>query len=51
VTIHVYSPRLDWVGQYRRHWEESFERLDAYLRELQETQEQGTGDDDDRHPN
>lgn len=41
----------DWVGQYRRHWEESFERLDAYLRELQETQEQGTGDDDDRHPN
>src|SRR5437899_11543057 len=26
----------DWVGQYRRHWEESFERLDAYLRELQE---------------
>ena len=27
----------DWVGQYRRHWEESFERLDAYLRELQDT--------------
>jgi DNA-binding transcriptional ArsR family regulator len=25
----------DWVGQYRRQWEESFERLDAYLRELQ----------------
>jgi len=25
----------DWVGQYRRHWEESFDRLDAYLRELQ----------------
>ncbi len=19
----------DWVGQYRRHWEESFDRLDA----------------------
>ena len=30
----------DWVGQYRRHWEESFERLDAYLRELQDRQEQ-----------
>jgi DNA-binding transcriptional ArsR family regulator len=27
----------DWVGQYRRHWEESFERLDAYLRDLQDT--------------
>ena len=24
----------DWIGQYRRHWEESFERLDAYLRDL-----------------
>jgi hypothetical protein len=21
----------NWVGQYRRHWEESFERPDAYL--------------------
>ena len=31
----------DWVGQYRRHWEESFERLDTYLRELQDTQQQG----------
>jgi DNA-binding transcriptional ArsR family regulator len=41
----------DWVGQYRRHWEESFERLDAYLRELEEHQEQGNGDDDDRDPN
>lgn len=38
----------DWVGQYRQHWEESFDRLDAYLRELQGTKEQGTGDDDDR---
>jgi DNA-binding transcriptional ArsR family regulator len=36
----------DWVSQYRRHWEESFERLDAYLRDLQETQENGHGDDD-----
>jgi len=26
----------DWVGRYRRHWEESFDRLDDYLRELQE---------------
>lgn len=24
----------DWVGQYRPHWEESFERLDTYLKEL-----------------
>ena len=28
-----------WVDQYREHWEESFERLDIYLRELRENQE------------
>ena len=42
----------DWVNQYRRHWEESFERLDAYFREVQRgqepSQEQGKGHDDDR---
>jgi DNA-binding transcriptional ArsR family regulator len=26
----------DFVDQYRRFWEESFDRLDAYLRELKE---------------
>jgi DNA-binding transcriptional ArsR family regulator len=44
----------DWVSQYRRHWEESFERLDTYLRDLQEPQEgqeQGNGDDDERDTN
>lgn len=25
----------DWVERYRRHWEESFDRLDDYLKELQ----------------
>ncbi|HYN64161.1 MAG TPA: metalloregulator ArsR/SmtB family transcription factor [Candidatus Limnocylindrales bacterium] len=40
----------DWVSQYRRHWEESFERLDAYFRDLQERQEQGNGDDNDAGP-
>jgi DNA-binding transcriptional ArsR family regulator len=37
----------DWVSQYRRHWEESFERLDAYLREVGEPREQGNGEHDD----
>jgi DNA-binding transcriptional ArsR family regulator len=36
-----------WVDQYRRHWEESFERLSDYLRELNDRQEQGKGADDD----
>jgi DNA-binding transcriptional ArsR family regulator len=26
----------DWVGSYREFWEESFERLDEYLGEIQE---------------
>jgi DNA-binding transcriptional ArsR family regulator len=25
----------DWVNEYKQFWEESFERLDAYLREVQ----------------
>jgi DNA-binding transcriptional ArsR family regulator len=25
----------DWVAEYRRFWEERFDRLDEYLRELQ----------------
>jgi DNA-binding transcriptional ArsR family regulator len=40
----------DWIGQYRRHWEESFERLDAYLRELNDDQEQDKEEHDDRDP-
>ena len=40
-----------WVEQYRRHWEESFDRLGDYLRELQDGLEQEKGDDDDRDPN
>src|SRR3954470_7769474 len=26
----------DWVEHYRRFWEESFDRLDEYLKEVQE---------------
>jgi DNA-binding transcriptional ArsR family regulator len=33
-----------WVEQYRRFWEESFDRLDDYLRELQ------TRENRDDHP-
>jgi len=31
-----------WLDQYRRFWEESFDRLDAYLQEIQK---KGTSDD------
>ena len=26
---------VDWIGQYRRHWEESFDRLEVVLKEMQ----------------
>lgn len=29
----------DWVEVYRRHWEESFDKLDRYLKELQRKDE------------
>src|SRR5512135_895101 len=31
----------DWMDTYRRFWEESFERLDDYLRDLQKRESQG----------
>jgi DNA-binding transcriptional ArsR family regulator len=37
----------EWVERYRRFWEESFDRLDEYLRELQETQATTTKEKDD----
>src|SRR5450631_37217 len=30
----------DWVEQYRQFWDESFERLDDYLHELQDKEKQ-----------
>ncbi len=30
----------EWVEQYRQQWEESFQRLDDYLRRMQEDDEQ-----------
>lgn len=38
----------EWVGTYRPHWEERFDRLDAFLRDLKDRQEQQEGTDDDR---
>jgi DNA-binding transcriptional ArsR family regulator len=35
----------DWVAQYKRHWEESFDRLDEYLREIQQQEQRDERDD------
>ena len=38
----------EWVGQYRPHWEERFERLDEFLRDVQSKHEHQKGTDHDR---
>jgi DNA-binding transcriptional ArsR family regulator len=34
----------DWIENYRRFWDESFDRLDDYLKELQEREKQDDHD-------
>jgi len=36
-----------WVDKYRRHWEERLDRLEDYLRELQEEQKEQRNDPDE----
>jgi len=39
---------VDWLEHYRRHWEESFDRLGDYLKELQakeKLEKKGTNDE------
>ncbi|PYT00573.1 MAG: transcriptional regulator [Acidobacteria bacterium] len=31
----------EWIGDYRQFWEESFERLDEYLKEMQSKEKKG----------
>lgn len=40
----------DWVEQYRQHWEESFDRLGAYLQSMQ-VEEQDEEGKEDEEPN
>jgi len=36
----------DWIGDYRQFWEESFERLDEYLKEMQAKEKTKKGEED-----
>src|SRR5213082_887450 len=40
----------DWVGQYRRFWTASFDRLDDYLREVQREEKRHAGKKGRRSP-
>jgi DNA-binding transcriptional ArsR family regulator len=37
----------DWIGGYRQFWEESFERLDEYLKEIQSQEKKKEGEEKD----
>jgi DNA-binding transcriptional ArsR family regulator len=39
----------DWLDEYRRLWEERLDRLDTYLREIQQTDRSEEGGRDGRH--
>ena len=39
---------VDWLENYRRHWEESFDRLEDYLQELQKKNPTTKGKKDGR---
>jgi DNA-binding transcriptional ArsR family regulator len=39
----------DWVGEYRRFWDESFERLDEYLAEIQKENNKNDDEGRDNH--
>jgi benzoyl-CoA reductase/2-hydroxyglutaryl-CoA dehydratase subunit BcrC/BadD/HgdB len=52
---HLEAARLkqlsDWVGSYREYWEESFERLDELLEEMQGRQTDDPRNDAEGRPN
>ena len=41
----------DWVEQYRQNWEESFDRLGAYLQSMQVEQQESDGKEDEEPNN
>jgi len=41
----------DWVEQYRQNWEESFDRLGAYLQSMQAEQQEHAGKEDEQPNN
>lgn len=41
----------DWVEQYRQNWEESFDRLGAYLQNMQAEQQENEAKEDEEPKN
>src|SRR5919205_2601931 len=40
-------PVHEWTGGFERFWNDSFDRLDAYVQELKQGRQEGPDDDDD----
>lgn len=41
-------PVHEWVGGFERFWSESFDRLDEYVRDLEQARQEGPTDGDDQ---
>jgi len=41
-------PIHEWVGGFERFWNESFDRLDAYVQEMKKEKQEGPRHDDDQ---
>jgi len=41
-------PVHEWVGGFERFWNETFDRLDAYVRDMQHTTQEERRDDDEQ---
>jgi DNA-binding transcriptional ArsR family regulator len=41
-------PVHEWVGGFERFWNETFDRLDEYVQELQQERQEESQNDDDR---
>jgi len=50
IEVNALKPVDDWLENYRRLWEERFDRLDVYLRELQAQESEGQSETSSQKP-
>jgi DNA-binding transcriptional ArsR family regulator len=50
IEVNALKPVDDWLENYRRLWEERFDRLDVYLKELQAQETEGQSETSSQKP-
>ena len=50
IDVEALRPVDDWLERYRKLWEERFDRLDDYLRELQAKEDKKEGPKKEKRP-